>query len=109
MSLGKIASRLPGGSAALSRALANSNVVNLARSLDINLADEERLEAALVRTIVAQEQLGPTAVKSKVAGISNGASLVSFCSAGTMLGFGFVRAQDYIKAVLETYRDIGLM
>jgi hypothetical protein len=67
------------------------------------------LEAALVRVIAPPGQSSSVSVEKKQPVSVNGESRVPFCSAGTMLGFGLVNARDYIKAVLDTYRDIGFM
>jgi hypothetical protein len=91
-----IAAMLPGGMATLNQALANPKVSSLARSLAIDLGNQETVSALLAQVFTVLEK---DAASPKVSG----------CSAAFSLGFNRVAPGKYVPAVLQAYRDIAAL
>jgi hypothetical protein len=95
MALG-IAAGIPGSGSILAKALANPKVSSLAKSLDIDLGNENTVSSPLVQMT---KVLGQTAATRGLTGSSTAFSL----------GFSRVLSIAYIPAVLQAYREIDAL
>jgi hypothetical protein len=95
MALG-IAKGMQGSGSTLAKALANPKVSSLAKSLDIDLGNENTVNSLLVRVT---KVLGQTAATRGLTGYS----------AAFSLGFSRVVSIGHIPAVLQAYREIDAL
>ena len=95
MALG-IAKGMQGSGSTLAKALANPKVSSLAKSLDIDLGNENTVNSLLVRVT---KVLGQTAATRGLTGYS----------AAFSLGFIRVVSIGHIPAVLQAYREIDAL
>jgi hypothetical protein len=91
-----IAAGIPGSGSILAKALANPKVSSLAKSLDIDLGNENTVSSLLVQMT---KVLGQTAATRALTG----------SSAAFSLGFSRVLSIGYIPAVLQAYREIDAL
>lgn len=92
MTLG-ITTGVSGGGSTLAKALANPKVRSLAKSLDIDLGNENTVNSLLVQVT---KVLGQKAATQRPTG----------SSAAFSLGFSRVLSGGYIPTVLQAYREI---
>jgi hypothetical protein len=88
-----IATGVPRGGSTLAKALTNPKVSSLAKSLNIDLGNENTVNSLLVQVT---KVLGQKAATQRLTG----------SSAAFSLGFSRVLSGDYIPTVLQAYREI---